>query len=288
VLNDTLDEQNQAVVAACQREGVLSVFVDHGIMGLSHGVHACDRAEPSIIISPGSFDPYRHRAPTVALGNPSMDAYAAHRGRNITKLRRILFLTFEDNFYARFDRFAHQERYYEEIFSIFPALLDSGFEILYKPHPGESRAYHDYLFQFFGVPAHRVEVVQHRSFIDVIREVDLVVSNVTSCFYEAQAAGVPTVFMEPAFNPDALCPPLNGTPWRDVLRASRGDELLQLILAHREDPAPLLEFLNRFLQEQAPLYMGPIDGSASARILDYVMALNISPQQGNEPARRSA
>jgi len=276
-VNATLDERHQAVVTACRLEGVRSVFVDHGIVALNHALKVCDGAEPSVIITPGTANPYRSGVPTVALGNPSIDPYAGCRRGAIPALRRILFLTFEDNFYARLDRFAHQERYYEEIFSIFPALLRLGLEILYKPHPGESRAYHDCLFDFFGVPTERVAVVQHMPFVEVIRNVDLVVCSVTSCFYEAQAAGVPTIFMEPVFVAGALCAPLNGTPWKDVLRVARGEELLRLIQANKDSTSSLTDFLHRFLREQAPLCIGPLDGGAGARILEHVVALDASP-----------
>jgi hypothetical protein len=283
VLNDTLDERNRAVVAACRVEGVRSVFVDHGIMGLRHRSRTCDRAEPDLVIKPGSYDPYRHRTTrTLALGNPCMDAYAPGRVRPISAIRRVLFLSFEDNFYARMDRFAYQEKYYEEVFSIFPALQAAGIEILYKPHPGESQGYHDYLFRFFDVNASRLRYVQQRPFAKVIREVDLVVSNISSCYYEAQAAGVPTVFMEPAYLADAVNPPLNGESGRDVLRTESGAELLALILGHKNAPGPLLEFLQTFLREQAPLYMGPLDGKVSERILEEVIA-----QHEQSPSARS-
>lgn len=282
LLNDTLDERNRAVVAACHAEGVFSAFVDHGIMGLRHASRCCDRAEPDLVIKPGHYDPYRHRCRTLALGNPCMDAYAPGRPRPIKAIRRVLFLSFEDNFYARLDRFAWQEKYYEEIFAIFPALLAAGIEILYKPHPGETGAYHDYLFRFFDVDSSRVRNVHRSSFTEVIAEVDLVVSNISSCYYEAQAAGVPTVFMEPVLVADAVCPPLNGEPWQEVLRTTSGAELLELILKYKDAPAPLLRFLETFLKEQAPRYMGPLDGQVSARILDEVLALHQAAGRGWE------
>ncbi len=272
LLIDTLDEKKQAVVAACNIEGIESIFVDHGIMGQCAAQRASGRAEPSVAITPGSYDPYHHRTATVALGNPSLDPFPATARRRITALRRILFLTFEDNFYARLDRFALQERYYEEIFSIFPELASRGIDLWYKPHPGESADYHDYLFAFFGVDQAAVRNVQRRSFAEVIREVDLVVSNVTSCFFEAQAAGVPTVFMEPGFRPEAVEAPLNGTPWREVLRVETGAELLALIDEHRADATRLADFVEHFLAEQGPRYLGPLDGGAGRRIVDYVCA----------------
>lgn len=270
LLNDTLDEKKQAVIAACRIEGAESIFVDHGIMGQSPAQRAADRAEPSMVVTPGSYDPYHHRSATVALGNPSLDPYPATARRKITSLRRILFLTFEDNFYARLDRFPWQERYYEEILATFPILARRGLEVWYKPHPGESPAYHDHLFRFFGVPPDVVRNVQRRPFAEVVREVDLVVSNVTSCFFEAQAAGVPTIFMEPGFHNESVEAPLNGRSGREVLRVESGAELVALIAANQADASRLAAFVEDFLAEHGPLYLGPLDGRAGRRIVDYV------------------
>lgn len=274
VLNDNLDEYNRAVIAACRSIGVHSIFVDHGLMGLKHSSLACVRAEPDLVITAGKFDPYDHKSMTLALGNPSLDCYAQRNLRSLKSIRRVLFLSFEDNFYARLDRFAFQEKYFEEIFSIFSTLQDAGIKILYKHHPSENHSYHEYLFNFFQIDTSQIEFVHQYSFSDLVGKVDLVVSNVSACFFEAQAAGVPTIFMDPAYVADAFCPPLNGEKGRDVLRVTSGRELLALIISNQEDPQPLFNFLENFLREQGTQYLGLIDGQASERIINEVAQRN--------------
>lgn len=271
---DMLSEESKALVAACKLERVKTVHLDHGIMGHRKAMEASALEEPDIVIGPGMYDSYNHLARRVVLGNPAMDPYPRDKRKAIKSIARVLFLTFEDNFYARLDRFAYQEKYYEEIFSIFPKLQDSGIEIYYKPHPGESRAYHEYLFRFFNLDTRHIRYIQLEKFSAIIRDMDLVVSNVSSCYYEALAAGVPTIFMEPHFIKEALCPPLNGCHGVDVLRAENGKELLSIIKTHQAAPTFLNQFVSNFLNNQAPLYMGELDGLAGKRIVDYVSSLD--------------
>lgn len=271
--NNTLDERSKTVLSVCRQTGVRTVFVDHGIMGHRKAMRAAELEEPDVVVGPGEYDPYGHRAPRIVLGNPAMDPYTAQKRRSMGAIRRVLFLTFEDNFYARLDRFAYQEKYYEEIFSIFPALKARGIEVLYKPHPGESDTYHRYLFRFFGIDDSAVKFVQQRRFIDVVQTVDLVVSNVSSCYFEALAAGVPTIFMEPHYDPSSFCAPLSGRRGEDVLVAETGAELLTLIDKHADAPDALNGFVSEFLERGAPLYLGRADGEAGRRIVDYVLTI---------------
>jgi hypothetical protein len=271
VLYDTLDVWHKATMAACRAEGVTTVFSDHGLMGHRHAQRALDRPPPDVLILPGTYDPYEHGVRPVSLGNPALDPYPKAARRHVTGIRRVLLLSFEDNFYARLDRFAWQEKYYQELLPIIPVLCACGIEVVYKPHPSESPEYHDYLFRFFGIDPGLVKNVQMERFNSIVSEVDMVISSVSSCFFEAQAAGVPTVFFEPVFIPDALCPPMNGVPGRDVLRIATGSELLELIMRNREDAAELNRFLDSFLDHVAPEYMGALDGEAGARLMRHVL-----------------
>jgi hypothetical protein len=271
VLWNNLDVESKTTMAVCKATGVATVFSDHGLMGHRHAQKALDRPVPDVLIVPGTFDPYEQGIRPISLGNPALDPYPKEARKHVTRIRRVLLLSFEDNFYARLDRFAWQEKYYEELLPIIPALCACGIEVIYKPHPSESPAYHDYIFRFFGVNPDLVKNVQMARFTSVIPEVDLMICSVSSCFFEAQAAGVPTVFLEPTFNPDALCPPMNGLPGRDVLRVSTGAELLELISRNHDDASELNQFLDNFLDHVAPESMGDLDGQAGARLMHYVL-----------------
>ncbi len=90
-------------------------------------------------------------------------------------------------------------------------------------------------------------------------------------FLRSASCRSPDCFFEPVFIPDALCPPMNGVPGRDVLRIATGSELLELIRRNREDAAELNRFLDSFLDHVAPEYMGALDGEAGARLMRHVL-----------------
>lgn len=270
IVNTTMDEEMRAVLALCARDGIESIFVDHGLVGHAVAQRASEPAAPSLVITPGEYDPYGSATRRLALGNPSLDPYASRRRRAVSEIRRVMLLSFEDNYYSRLDRFAYQEKYYEEIFAALPALRALGVEVFYKPHPSESRAYHEELFRFFAVKPDSLHYVQDESFAALAPRMDLIVSNVSSCFFESLAARVPAVFLEPAFIAEAVCAPLNGVHGEDVLRLQTGSELVELVRKYHRDARPLDEFVTRFLERDARRYMGLLDGAAGRRIVEAV------------------
>ena len=279
LLLEEIDEIDKAIIAACRLEGTKSVFLDHGIQGHKHEQRVYDRNKSDIIICSGEyFKNYYMRQPEqkaqcVTLGSPILDQYPVKKRKRISKIKKVLFLTFADNCYARLDRSIYQEKYYAEIFSVFDKLISSGIEIHYRPYAANTQ-YHYYLLEFFGVDVARINYNKSIPFSKLIYKVDLMVSNVSTCFFEAQAAGVPTIFFEPHFNKDALLPPFNGVHGEEVLRVSTGEELLQLILGNQNNPKYLNDFLDNFLEKYAPLYMGNLDGMASKRIVEFVQQDN--------------
>jgi len=279
VIVEEIEETIRTLIGVCRREGVKTIFLDHGILGNNHAQKVFDRDKSDVVICSGPFY-VQHYQPLnpenrqcVIRGNPSMDYYHSEKRKTISSIKNILFLTFEDNFYSRLDRFPYQEKYYKEIFSTFNELLDMGINIFYKPH-FENRLYHEYLFRFFDIVPARLNYIEERPFSELIYEMDLMVCNVSSCFYEAQAAGVPTIFMEPCFIKDALLPPLNGENGVEVLRVSCGSELLEIVKSNQNDPDYLNSFLDNFLKNHAPLYMGKLDGMAGKRIIDFLSRNN--------------
>jgi hypothetical protein len=272
---EEIQEMIRVLIGVCRREGVQIIFLDHGIQGHNHAQKVFDRDKSDVVICAGPFYVQHYQSlnsenrKCVVLGNPITDYCHPRKRKTISSIKNILFLTFEDNFYARLDRFPYQEKYYEEIFSTFNDLLDMGIKIFYKPH-FENRLYHEYLFKYFEVNTACLNYIDEMPFSELIYEMDLMVCNVSTCFYEAQAAGVPTIFMEPCFIKDSLLPPLNGTNGVDVLRVSSGSELLEIVKTNQNDPDYLKSFLGNFMKNHAPLYMGQLDGMAGKRIIDFL------------------
>jgi len=275
IVNEEIDERFQAVIAACKAAGIKSTWVDHGIQGYNIAQKVCARGKSDQIICAGSFYSEHYRAQSkgssrcIALGNPSLDIYAG-RVKHVTSIKNVMFLGFEDSFYSRLDRFVYLEKYYEEMFSIFKELRSLGIKIYFKPHPGDKKEFFDYLLDFFKIDPSEAVYITDIPYSRVVYDMDLVVCSVTSCFYESQAAGVPTIFLEPFFIPEALLPPLNGIHGEEVLRVSTGKELLQIISENRDNPDKLNFFLKRFRETYSSRYMGELDEMAGKRIVEYL------------------
>ena len=276
VVNEEIDEKMQAIIAACGREGTTSVWVDHGIQGLHHAQKVCDRGGSDIVACSGSFYTDYYRAQGAkgrrfeTFGNPSMDMYIPSRRKKVSSIKNVLFLSFEDNFYARLDRLAYQEKYYAEIFPIFRDLLKLDIKIYFKPHPSYDKRYFEYLFNFFDVDMKTIDYITGVPFSRIVYDMDLVVSNVSNCFYESHAAGVPTVFFEPIFIPGSVLPPLGGVNGEEVIRISTGKDLLRIVENNKDNPEHLNKFLDNFLEKHAARYMGTLDGMAGERIAKFL------------------
>jgi hypothetical protein len=279
ILNEEIDDCQQAVLAACASDSIKSIFTDHGIQGQSHAGRICDRSKSDVVVCSGSYfvDYYLAQAnekrTCVALGNPCLDLYPSVKRRRIKSIKNILLLTFEDNFYARLDRHAFQEKYYKELISIFNDLLDLGMELYLKPHPAEEMEYLRYLFNYFNFDLSRIHIIEGLPFHEVIGQMDLVVSNVSSCYYESIAAGVPTIFFEPNYNEEAFLRPLSGKNWEEVIRAETGSELLLAINTIKTDPEKANIFMDKLIEKYQDLYLGKLDGRASRRIIDYINSI---------------
>ena len=269
---DSLSESAKTEIAVCKRDGVRSVFVDHGVDGFRPAMHSADRILTDVAVNPGTFDRGDRGRTTLALGNPCFDPIARAPRRKPAKIRSLLFLGFEDTFYERLDRCAWQEKYYEEAFATFQRLSALGLRVRYRPHPANDRAYQEYLLDFFGVFPSTFEWAVKPTFVQILREVDLVVSSMSTCLYETLAAGVPAVFFDPVYREEAFFPPFSGKNFEEIIRVTSGDDLVALIESQLENPSRLYEFVRNFRARHAPAYLGPLDGLSGKRIHNYLTA----------------
>lgn len=276
IINEENDEKLRAVLYASHLEGKQSVFVDHGIMGINQAQKVCNRDLSDVVVCSGDFyksyymDHSKHKREYHSFGNPSMDPYPIQKRKKISKIKNVLFLTYQYAFYGRLDRFAYQGKYFEEIYSTFDELDSLGIEIYYRPHPGERREYHDYLMNFFSVDQKKINYIDNQSFTSLIRDMDLVISNTSTCYFESIAAGVPTIFMEPYLIPGSLLLPCSSQNPEEVIRVSTGKEIIQIVKDNYKDPEKLNNFVERFLTLYSNNYIGQLDGNAWKRILDYI------------------
>ncbi len=269
---DSEGESAQLRKHICKKNGILYAFVDHGIQGFLADSSLAQLPDYDIRFLAGSYDPYRKIDYHLVTGSPCIDPYFKNRKKEVKEIRRVLFLSFEDNHFARLDRFAFREKYLAEIIPLFPQLSKRGLEIFFRPH-NETTDYYQYLFDFFGVESNCIKLNKFHStpFSEIISSMDLLVCNVSSCFFEAQAAGVPTIFLEPQLIEDSLCLPYSGLNWEEVIRVNNGNELLDIILRNIDDATELRRFLENFLEKHGNKYIGAMDGKSGERIIDVLI-----------------
>ena len=265
-------ENAQVRKDVCKRNDVLYTFVDHGIQGFRASSLMAQIPNYDIRFLAGTYDPYSKNDNYLVTGSPCIDPYFKTPKKKVEKINKVMFLAFEDNFFARLDRFAFREKYLAEIIPLFPQLAKNGLEVYFRPH-NESHEYFKYVFDFFGVEHNCIKYNAFFSipFSEIIGNMDLLVCNVSTCFFEAQAAGVPTIFLEPNLIEGSLCLPYSGVNWNEVIRVSKGVELLDIILRNIDDASELADFLNNFLEKYGNKYIGQIDGKSGERILDFLI-----------------
>ncbi|OGX23513.1 MAG: hypothetical protein A2Y03_05040 [Omnitrophica WOR_2 bacterium GWF2_38_59] len=268
VVNDITDEKNGVIIAACRQSNVKVYFVDHGIKAW-RSAYPLPFVAPDVYFEASTRPFYEMPLLPEPLGTPIMDQHAERPRKKVSRIKKILFLTFADSHYARLDRLAYRGKYYAEIFSVFKGLSEMGMELYYRTH-SENQAYHDYMFDLFDVDRTTFKLKHGGRFCDVIREMDLMVCNFTTCFFEAQASGIPTIFLEPHVIMDALQMPLSGEHMKDVIRVSTGKDLMNIVKRNKDNPAELNKFLDAFIETNGVPYIGNLDGKASERISDYI------------------
>ncbi len=290
---DTIDTISRAHILACQQVGCKTLVVYHGLFdNVSEQKVIKRRIAPDVLVTPGDpkYSPQYidnflspPRQVLANFGTPITDPYLPEKRKRVTAIKKVLFLTMNDGFYCNMSRFSYQEKYLAEIMNIFGDLADMGIEVHYRAHPGENVEYSRYILDFLGVDMSKVHFSNGGSFHELIYDMDLMVTNISTAFFESQTAGVPTVFLDPYYRPEAVQPPLNGVDGEEVIRMSTGKELIELIVCNQNDPRELNAFLDRFLDVYAPRYVGPIDGQAGKRVGEYISgAMNgrVRPEAG--------
>ncbi len=277
---DTIDTISRAHLLACQQEGCKTLVVYHGLFdNVSEQEVVKRRIAPDVLVTPGdpAYSPQYldnfltpPRQVLANFGTPIIDPYVPEKRKRVTSIKKVLFLTMNDGFYCNMSRFPYQEKYLAEIMSIFGTLTTMGIEVHYRAHPGENMAYNRYVLDFLGVDVSSVHFSNGVSFHDLIYDMDLMVTNISTAFFESQAAGIPTVFFDPYYRHEAVQPPLNGVNGEEVIRMSTGSELLELIQRNQHDPRELNTFLDRFLNMYISRYVGPMNSHVGKRVGEYL------------------
>lgn len=203
---------------------------------------------------------------THLVGNPLTLAMNGVRlKRSIEHKKRLLILTFT-SFEAWLSMRVYAiDKYYTDIFSILGELINEGWSVTIRTHPGHGHPLEDRLIASFGLDG-LIQWDDEPTFADALPKYDVVVSNLTTAYYQSLYAGWPTIFYEPNYRKIAGNESIETDPMmtglltaRDLDRPVTTDpQTLQNFIRDTIDPDSMVStFPARIVEELSPRFIGP-------------------------------
>jgi len=268
------------LLAMGPRLGTQVVFVDHGFGTLRLPYTAQAMNYPDIVmVLPGQdaeavvgpHMPAEQRPKAVVLGNPAATAMlGVAPPRPMGK--RLLLLNYDDGGWNSVRRSHLLDRYTLDVFTVGAELAKQGWTVSYRRHPGEAGEYGPSILRRMGL-ADVISLDRSPSLAQALSTHDVVVTNISSAFYQALFAGWPAIFHEPFFDASRFY----GVPAAGDISppVSTSAETLQaLLLAAVSQPgSAVARFPDRFRGELAERFIGPHPEQAHDRIAGFVLSL---------------
>ncbi len=218
--------------------GYQIAFIDHSHTLVNYGPHPCGRNFPNVIYIAQGSDHVKcygrklsaDRKPwRPVLTNPNSTAMDEVRGRRRKPSGKSILLTnYSGAPMSTVARMANEDKFLIDLLEAARTLVPEDYKFTYRPHPGYTNsAYLDYVLNQTNM-AEYIQVDDVKDFPESLMNHDLVVVNVSGCFYQALYAGWPTIFYEPDFDPHQFV----GLPAAtDIERpiASTPEQLVQMI-----------------------------------------------------------
>ena len=170
------------------------------------------------------------------------------------------------------------DQYYMEIFGIVGSLLNEGWTVTIRPHPNHGHDLEDRLLAAFDFKD-AIQWDTEPTFQRALPKYDVVVSNLSSAFYQSLYAGWPTIFYEPDYRKfggiegietDSMLTGLLTA--KDLQRPVTNDPatLAAMVRESLEPDSMVSTFPGRFAGELAPRFIGPDPEHADSVIADFV------------------
>lgn len=269
------------VTALAKSRGVKIVFLDHSNTLVHFGYHPTGRNAAHVIYvsqgedhveSYGRMLPDDGKPERPVLTNPAFSAMESARGKRPSPVgKRILLTNYSAAPTYTVARTALWDKFILDLLDAARMLIPEGYQFTYRPHPGyHNAAYFDFMLEKTGLTG-KIAIDTVRNFPDTLPHHDLIVVNVSGCYYQALYAGWPTIFYEPGFKPDQFV----GLPAAtDIERpiASTPEGLAGLIREGVSRPDSLTaRFPELFNTVHAPRFIGR-DAAHADRVLAQFLA----------------
>ena len=213
------------------------------------------------------------------VGNPLTVAMNAVRSEKpAIHGKRLLILSFGHYEFLSSRRAYAVDQYYIEIFGIIGNLLKQGWTVTIRPHPYHGHDLEDRLLAGYDFK-NSVQWDSEPTFQSALPKYDVVVSNLTSAFYQSLYAGWPTIFYEPDYRKFGGIEGIETDPVltglltaKDLDRPVTNDPaiLAAMVRESLEPDSMVSTFPVRFAGELAPRFIGPDPEHADSVIAGFV------------------
>jgi len=183
--------------------------------------------------------------------------------------RRVLIISYGPDHSNSTARISYMDDYILSILAAAIRLKEHGIDITLRPHHGEDLSYYSYFINKTGM-AGLIDVETKGSFADALEKHDLLISNVSTCYYQALYVGWPTVFFDPVCDP-SLFTGLPGEPEHGAPMAKHANDLVRLVLEGLEPGNKVTEFSNQFREKLSERFIGPNANRADEVIADFLI-----------------
>ena len=137
----------------------------------------------------------------VVIGSPLLSLMSPMRKlRSQIHRKRLLILAFGHVEFADSARIRACDQYFIEVFKVAAELMGEGWSVTCRPHPHHPQDLEKRIAAELGL-ADRIVWNDSGDLNEALIEHDVVVSNLTSAYYQALYAGWPTIFYEPDYMP---------------------------------------------------------------------------------------
>lgn len=244
--------------------GYRVVNVEHGLNSTPYGTWAigCNHPNMTVVVPGeaqralfGGHQPPGRKPRYVILPIPITSQVERIRGSHRRTVGRVLVLTYSPAWVQTAHRAKKMDRYTLEILRAARALRPKGIRVSLRPPPILNAEYFHYMIKAAGAED-VVDLDREKDFAVSLARHDAVVTNLTTCYYQALYAGWPTIFYEPDFDRRDFLG-LIGDAAIDPPRAETPEQLVELIRQALAGEGRVAAFPSEFRDKYLERFLGP-------------------------------
>ncbi|MFD0749640.1 hypothetical protein ACFQZS_05760 [Mucilaginibacter calamicampi] len=257
--------QNRLLMNYCRNNSVPIYMIINGLLNISYMHDAKDSDYVNSYSVSIKEEYFNNRANVFALGDPRMDKYTVLEHKRID--RNIPLIVIGTAGYDSIDLNSYLAYEFDFLYDILVTLnliktQGLNFKIVLKVRAnGYTDVYKKFVNEYFDhLP---VEIIQDKSFFDVITNADLYISIFSQTIFEASCLGIPAIYYKK--DTQYIHKPFNNKS--QLVTANNVAELQEKILGFYNNDAMYSNFLKKEIMEE---YIGPLDGNNLKRNIDFV------------------